>query len=108
MDREKFTCDDEEICLRFDDKNGKFRMCSTVVLKQMGPPGTRTLKLWAIVLFKTVYVFLKVAAAAATAAAHGRCMAFLRNDCRYTRVAIDRHLHQCSLHFKIEDAPYVT
>jgi hypothetical protein len=35
-------------------------------------------------------------------------MAYLRNDGRYTRVAIDRHLHQCSLHFKIEDAPYVT
>ena len=68
----------------------------------MGPPGSRTLKRWAIVLFKTVCIFLNVAAAA------GRCMAYLRNDGRYTRVAIDRHLHQCSLHFKIEDAPYVT
>jgi hypothetical protein len=35
-DREKFTFDDEGICLRFDDKNGKFRMCSTVVLKKWG------------------------------------------------------------------------
>lgn len=72
----------------------------------MEPSGTRSLKSWAIVLFKTVYLFLKVAAAAA--AAHGRCMAFLRNDCRYTRVSIDRHLHQCSLHFKTSDARHVT
>ena len=73
----------------------------------MEPSGIRSLKNWAIVLFKTVYIFLKVAAAAA-AAAHGRCMAFLRNDCRYTRVSTDRHLHHCSQHFKTEDARYVT
>jgi hypothetical protein len=52
----------------FQKREVLFRICSTVALKEIGPAGTRSLKRLAIDLFKIVYIFLKVVAAAG---AHG-------------------------------------